>query len=164
MEHLVECCRILLRTFEVIQNFILTNLKSEESASISSLQKLLQKPELPLQLVYFGQFKEVSELIATLQGQLELGTSTKLIENFQNSHEGPNRTKFDAVLKRSPDWSSMSAIGNVLGEKTENSTFLCSMSPATILNFKNAPIVTVDIKRCFSGLSRVLIPQRERLT
>ena len=58
----------------------------------------------------------------------------------------------------------MAAFGNVLRGETENSTILRSMSPATILNFKNAPIVTVDIERCFSGLSRILIPQRERLT
>ena len=58
----------------------------------------------------------------------------------------------------------MAAIGNLLGGETENSIFLCSMSPATILNLKNAPIVTVDIERSFSGLSRIPIPQRGKLT
>ena len=59
-----------------------------------------------------------------------------------------------------PDWETVRKIGkNLPGE----ANVAIEIPPDVICNYKFAPIVTVDVERCFSQLTRILSPQRQRL-
>ena len=125
---------------------------------------MLNDPNLLVQLATLkGQFGHITEVITKLQERVSLDKAVELVESFEISLEGHYAEKFAQVIQRNPDWETFRKIGNILQGKYQEQ-FDLSMTPADICKFKNAPIVSAEVERCFSYMNRLLSPQRQRLT
>ena len=135
----------------------------DESSNITSAKNLIKDPHLFLELAYLkGQFSHITSVITQLQERVTLDKAVQLVQDFKNTLTDHYAEKFDQVLLRNPDWQRVLSFGQILlGTFTGVDK---NLVPADAYTFKNAPIVSVDVERCFSYMNRLLSPQRQRLT
>ena len=107
-----------------------------------------------------SQFSKVTCILDKLQGRLLLSEAVKTVDLFEDCLEEEYKDKFTRVLERNPDWETVRKIGKILSGEAN---VAINIRPDVICNFKFAPIVSVDVERCFSQLTRILSPQRQRL-
>ena len=74
---------------------------------------------------------------------------------------GEYKSKLGKILNKNPGFEYLLKVAQVLrGESVVD----FADSPSLALNLKFAPLVSVDIKRVFSLMTRTLTPQREKFT
>ena len=136
----------------------------DESSNITAAKNLFKDPHLFLELADLkGQFSHITSIITQLQERVTLDKAVQLVHYFKNTLTHHDAEKFDHVLLRNPDLQRVLTVGQILlgtftGEVDKN------LVPVDAYKFKNVPIVTVDVERCFSYMQRLLSPQRQRLT
>ena len=90
--------------------------------------------------------------------------SVQLVQQFKhNTLTDHYDEQFDQVSHKTPDWQRILNVGQIL-LGTLTSDVDNNLVPADGYKFKNAPIESVDVERCFSYLNRFLSPKRQRLT
>ena len=109
-------------------------------------------PELVKQSDKIGGWISLSQSVAVVEETL-VGFST---EPFS-----PYKVKLEAVVKRNTDWPTAKKFAAVLnGDGATVEIF----DPQIVVNFKYAPIFTVEVERSFSSMKNTLSSQLEWLT
>ena len=118
-----------------------------ESRAIEILQDLVNNPLLQSELAYLSsQFSKVTCILDKFQDRLSLFEAVKTVDLFEDCLE-EYEEKFTRVLERNPDWETVRKIGIILSGEAN---VAINIPPDVICNYKFAPIVSVDVERCFS--------------
>ena len=151
----LECVFYCCQHFEMLSNFICNNLDKTESRAIEILQDLVNNPLLQSELAYLSsQFSKVTCILDKLQGRLLLSETVKTVDLFEDCLEEEYKDKFTRVLERNPDWETVRKIGKILSGEAN---VAINIPPDVICNFKFAPIVSVDVERCFRSSPGFLV-------
>jgi len=93
-------------------------------------------------------FQEAENIVHNIAG--ELGKDLK--------------QKWEAILKRNPDFNIISKINNILNLNAED---LCGLQPVkndNIVKYKFAPITSCDVERSFSAYKMIFGEKRQSLS
>lgn len=108
-------------------------------------------------------FKVLKEAIKELEERLPLTEALAIIPKVKISLKiNKFKNKLDDVLNKNPGYKRMCQFGAVLSGDADGSDL--QESPDLIVNFKYAPVTSVDCERVFSSFKDVLSCKRTRLT
>ena len=143
------------KNYETIKS-VVESFDPDDAVAISESQTLLNSKKLKKDLLYIAaNFECLAVKITQLESRnLSLKNSLELVQDvvkgIEDSNCQPAIKKLNDVLNNNKGYGIIVRINNLLnGEKGENLDDL-SIDIADIINFKAAPIVSVEVERVFS--------------
>ena len=154
------------KNYETIKS-VVESFDPDDAVAISESQTLLNSKKLKKDLLYiWANFECIAVKITQLESRnLSLKNSLELVQDvvkgIEDSNCQPAIKKLNDVLNNNKGYGIIVRINNLLnGEKGENLDDL-SIDIADIINFKAAPIVSVEVERVFSEYKSILSDNRQ---
>ena len=110
-------------------------------------------------------FRPLAVAITKMEERQSLLDGVAVFLEYQRTLEidvlGEYKSKLGNILNKDPGFEYLLKVAQVL--RGESVVYFANL-PSLVLNFKFAPLVSVDIEPVFSMMTRTLAPQRERFT
>ncbi|XP_003742228.1 uncharacterized protein LOC100899883 [Galendromus occidentalis] len=151
---------------------VLEQLDGNEAAAIGKSQDLVSDPVLKCRLTFIASnFATLPDSITKLESTKQLlGTTIRVVEELRqhiDSAKGPIATsiqnKFQRVIRLNAGYDVLRKIQDTLQGGTLHAE-LSEYSASELLDFKYAPIASVDVERSFSRYKALLSDRRYSLT
>ena len=152
------------QNYEKIKNFV-NQLNNDGVAAVSKVKKLLAENEkdLKCQIIFIEvNFSFLPTAIEKIQKRQPLADAFSVLHSVKEKVSiAEYKTKLDLSLAKNPDLAILEDYASVFSGETFE---IGNQQPSDVLIFKNAPIVSAEIERCFSRLTATLTPQRQSMT
>lgn len=137
----------------------------DDSKAIEAAKKLFEVNEIDIRqelAIIKSNFKVLKDGITELEERLSLCESMKIVQKVRDSLSlEPFSSKLDLILKKNPGFERLMMFASVHDGKTVSGL---EEDPATISNFKFAPVTSVDCERAFSLFKDLISSKRLRMT
>lgn len=149
---------------------IFSKLNSTDSSAVRICQSLMEEDDLRNQMMYISaNFGFLQEVVTKLETKNQcLVSQVNIVKHaFEKIADIPGdvgkkvNTKFKSVLCKNKGFSVVTDIADILCGKTISKSNQVKYSSEQIINFKYAPITSVDVERSFSMYKNVLSPNRQ---
>ena len=145
--------------FERVCEFI-DQTPDEDCQTSDNLKRITSRDVLSQELAFItSSFRPLAVVITKMEERQSLPDGVAVF--LEIDVLGEYKSKLVKILNKSPEFEYLLKVAQVSrGESVVDFAF----SPSLALNMKLAPLVSVDIERVFSVMTRTLAPQRERFT